>query len=177
MRANANFLSTAIVLICLVAGGIASADELILDINGTESNATITASITGDAVFESYLDRVTFYNAPNSADIFVEVEAALGSANPWTLRGPADASYLNFFRISSGDYSSFTLDSSNPITSSANFVRGSVTDLEVYDGKTFFMPVYDGTGPDINVTINYNVTADPVASENASFGSVKGMFR
>ncbi len=180
MRLSAKTLPTVLALFLLVSGAIASvasADELILDINGTESNATITASITGSTVLESYLDRLAFFNAPNSFDVYVEVEAALGNANPWTVRGPADASYLNFLRISSGDYSSFTLDSSNPVTSSANFVNGSVTDLAVYDGKTFFMPLYEGTGPDIDVTINYNVTADPVAVDSVSFGSVKSLFK
>ncbi|MCP4088453.1 MAG: T9SS type A sorting domain-containing protein, partial [Gammaproteobacteria bacterium] len=60
-----------------------------------------------------------------------------------------------------GDFSTFTLDSSNPITSSNNFISGSVTDLAVYDGQTFFMPLYEGTGPDVNVTINYNI--DPLS--------------
>ncbi|MCP4143716.1 MAG: hypothetical protein GY752_00375, partial [bacterium] len=110
MRTNANFLSTVIVLVFLVAGGIASADELILDINGTESNATITASIVGSAVFQSHNDYLVFFNPPNTSDVDVFVEGALGNANPWNIRGPADASYLNLLRISSGDFSTFTLD-------------------------------------------------------------------
>ncbi|MCP4290546.1 MAG: hypothetical protein GY780_01755 [bacterium] len=177
MRSTVNFLTTALVLFFLMAGGIASADELILDINGTESNATITASVVGTAQFQSFNDHLVFFVLPNSFDVYVQVEGALGGANPWIFRGPADASYLNFLRISSGDYSSFTLDSSNSITSSANFITGNVTDLEVYDGETFLMPVYVGTGPSINITINYNVTDDPVAVKNVSFGSVKSLFR
>ncbi|MCP4800872.1 MAG: hypothetical protein GY893_13085, partial [bacterium] len=114
--------------------------ELILDINGTESNATITASIVGSAVFQSHNDYLNFFNPPNTSDVDVFVEGPLGNVNPWHFRGPADASYLNLLRISSGDFSTFTLDSSNPITSSNNFISGSVTDLAVYDGQTFFMP-------------------------------------
>ncbi len=36
-------------------------DELILDINGTESNATITASIIGSPVFLSDNDHLDFF--------------------------------------------------------------------------------------------------------------------
>ncbi len=83
MQSNTNFLSAVLVVLALVTGGIASADDLILDINGTESNATMTASVVGSAVFQSQSDRLVFYVGPNSFDVDIHVEGALGDINPW----------------------------------------------------------------------------------------------
>jgi len=140
-------------------GSNASAD-IIIDVNGTTSNASITASVTNGDVFTSgFGGVVTLVLPPTVFDIDVGIEGSLGNVNPWIIRGPADGSYLNIVRFSSGDISSFVLI----------VVSGNVTDLEVLDGVTSFMTVANGTGPSTNVTLNYNITAIPEPSA-ALFG-------
>jgi hypothetical protein len=147
----------------MLACGTASAD-VIIDVNGTPSNATITASVVGDDVFQTgpATGVIDFVLPPNAFAIEVRLEGPLGPSNPWILRAPADGSYMNLLRISSGDFSDFQLDKDNPITSSSMVVLGDIEDLAVLDGVTSLMTVDRGTGPDANVTLNYNVV-DPVS--------------
>ncbi|MCA9755835.1 MAG: T9SS type A sorting domain-containing protein [Candidatus Eisenbacteria bacterium] len=141
---------------------IVTPPEIFIDVDGTPDNATLTASVVGDASFRAGGAGVLdFFVQPNAYDIYVAVEGANGPGNPWFVRGPADGSYVNFLRISMGDFSTFTLDENNPITSSSNIVSGNVTDLAVFDGVTTLMPVYEGSGPDANVTIRYNIVTPP----------------
>jgi hypothetical protein len=137
---------------------------LIIDVNGTPSSATIRASVVGSSTFQSGPGGVlNFWLPPNTQDIYVGLEGPLGGANPTFIRAPASANDLNAVHISSGNLSSFQLDSSNPITSSTTVAWGSITDLAVLDGVTSYMTVTLGSGPDIDVVLNYNVVPDPVA--------------
>ncbi|MCA9759835.1 MAG: hypothetical protein KDA27_28820, partial [Candidatus Eisenbacteria bacterium] len=127
---------------------IVTPPEIFIDVDGTPDNATLTASVVGNASFQAGGAGVLdFFVLPNAYDVYVAVEGANGPTNPWFVRRPADGSYVNFLRISMGDNSTFTLDETHPITSSSTLVSGNVTDLAVFDGVTTLMPVYEGSGP------------------------------
>ena len=42
---------------------------------------------------------IVFFLAPNSLDIVVELQGPLGPIPPWTVRAPADGSYLNLIQV------------------------------------------------------------------------------
>lgn len=144
---------------------------LMLDVNGTPNNATITASVTNDDSFTFDLQTGTLllFLQPNIFETEVHIEGPNGDVNPWIIRGPSDGSYLNVVRISTGDFSPYTLDKNNPITSSSNVTLGDITSLAAFDGVSSFMQVISGgTGPDTFVNLNYNIVPEVVPEPSSA---------
>jgi hypothetical protein len=151
---------------------------VIIDVNGTTSNATITATVVGSDVFlfAGGSDVITFWLLPNDHGVSVQLEGPLGATNSFIVRGPVNGSYLNLVRISMSLAAPQSFDQYNPVTSSSNLLVGNIADLAVFDGVTSFMTTYEGTGPNTNVTLNYNVE-EAVSVETATWGSIKQLFR
>ena len=143
---------------------------LMLDVNGTPNNATITASVTNDDSFSFFAGNGTLllFLSPNTFETDVFIEGPNGNVNPWIIRGPSDGSYLNAVRISTGDGSTYTLDKNNPITSSSNVTLGDITSLAAFDGVSSFMQVLNGTGPNTFVNLNYNVVPEVVPEPSSA---------
>jgi PEP-CTERM motif-containing protein len=145
--------------------------DVILTLSGTPDAPTLTATVDNSDSFTATAAGgvLDFFLGPNTFDIGYVQNGPLGSINPDQIRAPGDGSYLNFVRLSQGDFSVFTLDASHPYTTSGETFGSDVSSLAVLNGVTSTMSVVNGSGPTTAVTFNYDIDASSSVPEPSTF--------
>lgn len=147
--------------VCLAAA--AAEAEVLVTLGGTLTSPTLSLTVDNGDVFSSGgSDILTFFQPPNASGALLIANGPLGGINPNILRAPANGSYLNLLRISTGNGSTnLVLSQANPYISSGALVNGSVSSFQPLHGVVTTMSLFEGQGP-ATTTVRFNYAVGTV---------------